>query len=112
MKRSKQHKIIDSRYKVINELGSGGMGIVYKVKDLINNKIIALKILTEQVSRSVSVQRFKKEFYFLTQLNHPNLTRVFDFGSDDDKYYFKKPHAISYALNIVLQLHLIKGSII
>jgi len=82
-------KIIDNRYEVIGELGRGGMGVVYKVKDLLNDKFLALKMLSLEASQSVAIRRFKNEFYFLTQLRHPNLVEVYDFGTTaDGNYYF------------------------
>ncbi|MEO0190780.1 MAG: serine/threonine-protein kinase, partial [candidate division WOR-3 bacterium] len=85
----KYPQIIDNRYGVIKLLGRGGMGAVYKVKDLLNNKILALKMLTEEASKSTAIMRFKNEFYYLTQLKHPNLCAVYDFGvTEKENYYF------------------------
>jgi len=82
-------KIVENRYKIIQKLGSGGMGDVYKVKDRQNNKIIALKLLSKKISSSEAVQRFKREFKLLTELHHPNLCEVYDFGTlKDGRSYF------------------------
>ncbi|KPJ70712.1 hypothetical protein AMJ52_09545, partial [candidate division TA06 bacterium DG_78] len=80
---------IDNRYKVINKIGAGATGTVYKVKDLKNNSILALKILSKQKTSSEAVQRFKREFRLLAGLNHPNLCSVYDFGTlKDGRTYF------------------------
>jgi len=79
-KRQTIHTIIDKRYKILRKIGAGATGIVYRVEDLKSNKIIALKILSKQKTSSEAVQRFKREFQLLTQLHHPNLCSVYDFG--------------------------------
>ena len=82
-------RIIDNRYKILKKLGTGATGCVYKVKDLKNKKIIALKILSRQKTSSEAAQRFKREFKLLTQLHHPNLCSVYDFGMlGDGRSYF------------------------
>jgi len=80
-KRQTIHTIIDKRYKILRKIGAGATGIVYRVEDLKSNKIIALKILSKQKISSEAVQRFKREFQLLTQLHHPNLCSVYDFGT-------------------------------
>jgi predicted ATPase/Tfp pilus assembly protein PilF len=81
--------IIDKRYKVLKRLGAGAMGAVYKVKDLKNDNIIALKLLSRKKTSSETVQRFKREFRLLAELHHPNLCEVYDFGTlKDGRNYF------------------------
>jgi len=81
-----QNKIIDKRYQILKKLGTGSTGEVYKVKDLKDQKIIALKIL--YLDRPV--QRFKREFRLLAGFYHPYLCSVYDFGilDDDGRSYF------------------------
>jgi serine/threonine protein kinase len=81
--------VIDKRYKVLRKLGSGATGTVYKVRDVKNNTIIALKILSKEKTSSEVVQRFKREFQLLAGLRHPNLCAVYDFGTlKDGRSYF------------------------
>ena len=81
--------VIDNRYKVLKKLGVGAMGEVYQVTDLKDNCIIALKILSKQMSASEEAQRFKREFKLLAELHHPNLCAVYDFGTlKDGRSYF------------------------
>ena len=80
---------IDSRYEVLETLGQGGMGVVYKVRDRVEGRVAALKMLTVEVSESQAVLRFKREFRSLVRLRHPNLAEVFDFGTTaDGNHYF------------------------
>ncbi len=88
-KRVKKQVLIDDRYKILKKLGSGAMGDVYKVRDLKDKKIIALKILSRGKTSSETVQRFKREFKLLAGLHHPNLCSVYDFGIlKDGRSYF------------------------
>jgi len=81
--------IIDKRYKILKKLGAGAMGVVYKVKDLKNDSIVALKLLSKKKTTSVAIQRFKREFRLLAELHHPHLCEVYDFGTlkDGRSYY-------------------------
>jgi len=84
-----KRKVIDNRYEILKKLGSGATGSVYKVMDLKDKKIIALKILSKQKTSSEAVQRFKREFRLLAGLHHPNLCSVYDFGMlKDGRSYF------------------------
>ncbi len=81
--------IIDKRYKTLKKLGAGAMGVVYKVRDLKDNKTIALKMLSKERTSSEAVKRFKREFKLLAGLHHPNLCSVYDFGMlKDGRGYF------------------------
>jgi len=77
----KDDKILN-RYTILDSIGSGGMGKVWKVFDEATNKIIALKILSDISDDAVSY--FKREFRTLTKLRHPNLVEVYDFGTLED----------------------------
>jgi Nif-specific regulatory protein len=69
------------RFRVLKKLGTGQSGIVYKVQDTMNNKVLALKMLNPGKGDRDTVLRLKQEFSFARELNHPNLARVYDFGS-------------------------------
>ena len=68
------------RYKIIEDLGEGGIGRVYKAYDLWNRKEVALKILVSVKENPLLLESFKNEFLLLTQLRHPGVVEVFDFG--------------------------------
>jgi serine/threonine protein kinase/tetratricopeptide (TPR) repeat protein len=72
-----------SRYSVIEELGAGGMGIVYRARDDRLQRDVALKVLPANVVADETVRRrFQREALFLAQLSHPNVAAVYDFDSD------------------------------
>ncbi|KPJ72181.1 hypothetical protein AMJ52_07150 [candidate division TA06 bacterium DG_78] len=84
-----QKTMIDNRYKILKKCGVGATGEVYKVRDLKSEHVIALKILSKKSTSSRVVQRFKREFRLLTDLYHPNLCSVYDFGTlRDGRSYF------------------------
>lgn len=72
-------KKLDGRYMLMEEIGNGGMARVYRAQDLINGKIVAVKILKEQfLDNDEIVQRFKNESRAISMLDHPNIVKVFD----------------------------------
>lgn len=76
--------IIARRFEVIEEIGAGGMGTVYKVKHLLlHKKVLALKMMNALVS-SEMVQRFQQEAHVLYKLKHPNIVSLREFGVDDN----------------------------
>ncbi len=72
--------MINETYEVISLIGSGGMGAVYRVKQVYLGKEFALKILDFQNQSDVTVRRFQQEARTASQLQHPNLVEVHDFG--------------------------------
>ncbi len=76
-------------FKVLSELGRGGMGIVYKVKNAKTGALCALKMIPpEALSRADSELRFKREFRAMQRVEHPNVIRVFDAGTHDGCPFF------------------------
>lgn len=73
-------------YKLIAKLGEGGMGTVYKARDIRHNRTVALKILHRNVDSSF-VERFKREWQMLDKLAHPNVIRVYDRGEHMDQFF-------------------------
>ncbi len=78
-------KSLKNRYKLITQLGHGGMGAVYKAKDEILNIHVAVKELFNQSKESV--EQFEKEAKILARLNHASLPRVTDFFEEHGKKY-------------------------
>lgn len=74
--------ILADRYEIIQLLGEGGMGAVYKVKDQELDRVVALKVIRPELARSAAVlQRFKQELILARKITHRNIIRIFDLGS-------------------------------
>jgi len=81
-------KVVDGRYRVIEAVGRGGMGVVYKVEHLRMGKIAAMKVLHAELAGDPGVvQRFEQEAAAVSRLNHPNTVQVFDFGTAQGQLY-------------------------
>ena len=74
--------------EILECLGRGGMGVVYKARQPRLNRLVALKILTpERESDPQFAERFEREAQALARLNHPNIVTIHDFGQTDGRYY-------------------------
>lgn len=76
-------------YEVLEEIGEGGMGIVYRARQEGLDRIVALKVLLPNLSRKTGfVERFMREARNAAKLDHPNIVTIFEVGTDDDSYFF------------------------
>ena len=81
-------KIVDGRYRVIEVIGRGGMGVVYRVEHLRMGKIAAMKVLHRDLATDPEViKRFEHEAAAVSKLHHPHTVQVFDFGAAQDALY-------------------------
>lgn len=76
------------KYKVLREIGRGGMGIVYKAIDPSTKKDMAIKVLHPSMVDRTSVERFNREGRAMARLKHPNIVEVVDYGAHQGTHFF------------------------
>ncbi|MDQ3752196.1 MAG: Stk1 family PASTA domain-containing Ser/Thr kinase [Actinomycetota bacterium] len=92
------------RYEVIERAGAGGMAEVYRARDELLGREVAVKVLSERFSQDRAfVERFRREAQAVANLNHPNIVSLYDFGSDDSTYYIVMEYIDGRALEDIVR---------
>jgi tetratricopeptide (TPR) repeat protein len=78
----------NGRYAVLKKLGEGGKGVVYKARDSVLNRVVAVKMLKGGVLGDEAYSRFLREAQAVAKLNHPNIVSIYDIGKEDEKHFF------------------------
>lgn len=80
--------LLGDRYEILEVIGEGGMAIVYKARDAVLDRVVALKVLKDEFDNDPSfVEKFKTEALAAAKLSHPNIVNIFDVGQQNSKHY-------------------------
>jgi tetratricopeptide (TPR) repeat protein len=81
-------QILGNRYRILREIGSGGMAWVYLAEDINEGRLVAIKVLYPQFGEDIAyIQRFNREAKFASQLSDPHIVRTLDYGATRDVHY-------------------------
>jgi len=78
----------NGRYTILKKIGEGGKGTVYKARDTVLNRVVAIKMLKNAVPSEDAYSRFMREAQAVAKLNHPNIVSIHDIGNEDEKQFF------------------------
>src|SRR5579864_4645107 len=92
-----------AHYEILDKLGEGGMGVVYKARDTQLDRLVAIKILqTERVANEERKLRFVQEAKAASALNHPNIVTIYDIGNEDGADYIVMEYVAGRTLDRVI----------
>lgn len=98
-------RIIKGIYKLLDEIGSGGMATVYVARSLLTSEIVAVKILHGHIVKETEfVKRFEREGNIVSGLLDPHIIRVCDYGIDDNLHFIVTEYVTGFTLDTVLEV--------
>lgn len=97
-------RVLDGRYELLELVGGGGMADVYKAKDLLLDRPVAVKILHEQFRRDEEfIEKFHKEAQAAARLSHPNIVNIYDVGISGEEHYIVMEYVPGTTLKELIQ---------
>ena len=96
--------LLNNRYQIEGRIGSGGMAEIYRARDLMLERIVAIKLLREDFSTEPAFrERFRQEAKAAANLSHPNIVTIHDFGFDDQQIFIVMEYVPGTDLKTILQ---------
>ena len=92
------HSVIAGKYRLVREIGSGGMATVYLADDLKHQRQVALKVMKPELAKAIGQDRFLREIEIAARLNHPHVLPLFDSGVDQDHLFYVMPYVSGESL--------------
>lgn len=95
---------LSGRYELLARIGGGGMALVYKARDLLLNRFVAVKVLRQQFTHDDDfVKRFRREAQAAASLSHPNIVSIYDVGQVEDTHYIVMEYIDGANLNEIIR---------
>ena len=89
---------LSPRYRIERELGRGGMATVFLARDTVHGRLVAIKVLHQEIAAGVSTERFLREIRLLAALQHPHILPLYDSGAVNDIPYYVMPFVAGESL--------------
>ncbi|HEX7024815.1 MAG TPA: serine/threonine-protein kinase, partial [Gemmatimonadales bacterium] len=96
---------LSGRYELRDLLGRGGMAIVYLAYDRKHQRVVALKVLQQELAANLGADRFLKEIHIVAQLTHPHILPLYDSGEAGEFLYYVMPYLTGGSLRQRLSEH-------
>ena len=90
--------MLNGRYQILEKIGEGSMGVVYRALDKSSNRLVAIKQCTLSTKNEKHVERFKREYQFLSQNKHKNIVQAFDLFKLENRYYLVLEYIVGMTL--------------
>ena len=99
-------RLLGNRFEILEQLGGGGMAIVYKGRDNMLNRLVTIKVLRPEYTTDDNfVMRFRREARAVARLSHPNIVNIHDVGQEDDVHYLVMEYIDGNDLKSVIKEH-------
>lgn len=93
-----------NRYEILEKVGDGGMALVYRAKDTLLNRIVAVKVLRDQFATDMEfVERFRREAQAAASLSHPNVVNIYDVGQTETAHFIVMEYVQGQNLSAVIR---------
>ena len=96
-------KIIGQRFEILQSIGVGGMGAVFKARDRELNEVVALKVLKNRQHTDQTVEQLKDEIRMARRISHPNVVRIHDFGQIGQKVFISMEYVQGFTLHQIIK---------
>src|SRR5262245_22288413 len=103
---------LSNRYEITGELGRGGMGVVYRARDPLLNRDVAIKLIPPSLLTPDAEQRFQREAQVVAQMDHPAIVSIYDFGRHEDSLFFVMPLVQGTNLRTFLRDNSVLGEVL